>query len=167
MTQKGRTAARAVGLIALAVLAYLVFSHWVVATAIVRGDSMTPTLQDGDRCLINRFVYRVRRPRRGEVVCFRRPRDDARSIKRIVALPGEQIQIKQGRLWVNDQPLDEPYLPARRPPDTEPKALGLPKYEVAPGSFFVLGDNRQGSADSRDFGAVREAWIKGKLMLVF
>ena len=152
--------------IALAVIAYVVISRWFLGTAIVHGDSMVPTMNSGDRCLVNKFVYALRDPLRGEIVCFRRPGEDYLSVKRIVALPGERIRIKDGRMWVRGEPLDEPYLPEWTA-DTSPKRLGTPVYEVAPASYFVLGDNRRGSADSRDFGAVHKGWITGRVMLVF
>src|SRR6056297_1259209 len=140
----------AIAFLAAVATAYLLVSHFVFGTAIVQGDSMVPTLQEGDRCLINKLVYSLRVPRRGEIVCLRLPHTRGVSVKRVIALPGEHIQFMGGRILVNGRPLQETYLPGNA--DTDPVYLGAAHYEIATNSYFVLGDNRSASVDSRNFG---------------
>lgn len=134
------------------VLATLFIRHFVFESTEVVGVSMSPTLQPGKRLLINRTALLFRSPKRGEIVAFTTPGDPDCSVKRVMALPGESIQIKGGRVLVNGRALDEPYLaPEIR---TGPGAIGTNIYVVAPDCYFVLGDNRARSADSRAFGAI-------------
>jgi signal peptidase I len=124
----------------------------------VEGTSMMPTLADQERVFINKFVYRLEPISRGDVVVFHYPRDVSKSyIKRVIAVAGDRVRIDDGVVYVNDVRLPEPYVPedywdARSYPETV-----VPKY-----SYFVLGDHRNLSNDSRDFGPVREQYIYGK-----
>ncbi len=141
-----------------------------VRVAVV-GRSMAPTLSDGDRLLVCRLAYRLRRPRRGEIVLLRRAAGGAHtpeSIKRIVGLPHEQVQIVAGEVRLNGRPLAEPYLmqPAR---DAEramlAAALALTppcEWRLGDDEYVVLGDNRAGSTDSRVYGPVPRRDIVGK-----
>jgi signal peptidase I len=129
----------------------------------VQGTSMEPVLHDGDRIVVNKFIYRFHPVARGDVVVFWYPRDPSVSfIKRVVALPGDTVETRRGRLFVNGHEVPEPYLePSRRDSDNYPPTA------VAPGHYFVLGDNRRGSNDSRSWGEVPEKYIYGEAICRF
>ena len=143
------------------VLAYILISRLAVTSAQVVGESMTPTLQPQDRRLLNRWAYRLSPPARGDIVAIALPWDHDLSVKRIIALPHERIQIRDGIVYVNDKPLAEPYLPPHR--FTHAGNLSTHAYRIEPDSYFVMGDNRASSMDSRYFGAVHRRWIIGRL----
>lgn len=142
------------------VLAFLFFSHFVVQATEVEGDSMAPTMNEGERYILWHLLAEMRAPRRGEIICFRMPGESVYTVKRVVALPGEVVQIRGGRLHVGGAPLEEPYLAPEvrtRPGPT----LGFQTYRVPADFFVVLGDNRDHSGDSRSFGPVPRYWIEG------
>jgi signal peptidase I len=129
----------------------------------VEGTSMLPRLEDHDRLFINKFVYHIASIERGDVVVFHYPRDPEKSyIKRVIALPGDTIVIHQGRVLVNGLPIDEPYVP-RRYEDT--RSMG--EMVIPEGQYFVMGDHRSISSDSRDFGAVDRGLIYGKAEFIY
>ncbi|MCR4398387.1 MAG: signal peptidase I [Firmicutes bacterium] len=142
------------------VLAYLI-QGFVVQSWIVDGPSMEPTLQNGERLFINKFVYRVGQPKRGDIVVFHLPRRGDRDfIKRVIGLPGETLEIRLGRVYINQQPIDEPYI--------RQDVLGEhPKITIPPGQVFVIGDNRPNSHDSRAFGPVPINLIRGRAFVVY
>jgi signal peptidase I len=142
--------------ISLAVSAFfIIFLYQPVK---VEGTSMMPTLQDQERVFINKFVYKLEPIERGDVVVFRYPRDPAKSyIKRVVAVAGDSVQIQAGVVYVNGERLREVYVP-RMYEDVR----SYPGVIVPPHSYFVLGDHRNLSNDSRDFGPVDEEFIYGK-----
>jgi signal peptidase I len=124
----------------------------------VEGTSMMPSLADHERIFVNKFVYRLEPIERGDIVVFRYPRDPSQSyIKRVVGVAGDHIRIDGGQVYVNDQPLDEDYVP---PAYTD--ALSYKEIVVPAQSYFVLGDHRNMSRDSRDFGPVNQSYIYGK-----
>jgi signal peptidase I len=156
----------------------------VVQNFKVDGQSMEPTLYSGQYLLINKAVYWrlqndllaslladrpraadgsvyiFRPPQRGDVVVFRFPRDQSRDfIKRIIGLPGDTVEVRDGRIYVNDEMLNEPYI-------KEPVSYPLPPTRVPEGHYFVLGDNRNNSSDSHSWGVVPEdniigqAWVR-------
>jgi len=129
----------------------------------VQGTSMEPLLRDGERIVVNKFVYRFHRIERGDVVVFWYPRDPSVSfIKRVVALPGDLVEIRAGQLLVNGLPVTEAYLPAGfRDGDS------YPPTEVRKGYYFVLGDHRRSSNDSRTWGEVPEKYIYGRAVFRF
>jgi signal peptidase I len=129
----------------------------------VQGTSMEPLLSDGDRIVVNKLVYRLGSIERGDVVVFWYPRDPSVSfIKRVVGRPGDRVEIIGGRVYVNSAPLNEAYLPeAFRDADTHSAV------EVRPGFFFVLGDHRRSSNDSRSWGEVPEKYIYGRAAFRF
>ena len=129
----------------------------------VQGTSMEPLLSDGDRIVVNKLVYRLGSIERGDVVVFWYPRDPSVSfIKRVVGRPGDRVEILSGQVYVNSEPLSEAYLPEDfRDADTHPAV------EVRPGFFFVLGDHRQSSNDSRSWGEVPEKYIYGRAAFRF
>jgi signal peptidase I len=129
----------------------------------VEGTSMLPVLEDQDRLFINKIAYRVGEIHAGDVVVFQYPRDHAKSyIKRVIALPGDRIKIDQGRVVVNGVRLKEPYLQSSFSDDRSQPEMVLP-----PGEYFVMGDHRSISSDSRDFGPVDRALIYGKAVFVY
>jgi len=129
----------------------------------VQGTSMEPLLHDGDRIVVNKFVYRFSPIARGDVVVFWYPRDPSTSfIKRVVALPGDRIEMRRGHLYVNGREMPEAYVSReRRDNDT------FAPTAVTAGHYFVLGDNRRGSNDSRSWGEVPEKYIYGRAILRF
>jgi signal peptidase I len=124
----------------------------------VEGTSMMPLLGDQERIFVNKFVYHLEPISRGDVVVFRYPRDPSKSyIKRVIGLAGDRIRIDSGQLFVNDQIVDEDYVPA-----DYADARSYQEMVVPPHSYFVLGDHRSMSSDSREFGAVDQSLIYGK-----
>ena len=124
----------------------------------VEGTSMMPSLADQERVFVNKFVYRLEPIQRGDVVVFRYPRDPSKSfIKRVIGLSGDHIQIDAGRVFVNGQLLNEDYVPAAYEDERSYQEIVVP-----PNSYFVLGDHRSLSNDSRDFGPVNQSYIYGK-----
>src|SRR5262249_10111128 len=132
----------------LAFVSYLVVSRYLLQTVQVVGASMWPTLHDEDRYFLNRLVYEVRQPRRGEIVVVKDPTDGAYCVKRVVALPGESLLFKNGRLFVNGKELSEPYLPTGVKTFT-PENVQDEMVACGKDRYFVLGDNRNCSFDSR------------------
>ena len=129
----------------------------------VEGTSMAPLLTDQERIFINKFVYRFEPIGRGDVVVFWYPLDRSKSfIKRVVALPGETVEIRQGRVYVNGKRLNEPYVP---PQFTDVSTFG--PVRVPPDEYFVMGDHRASSNDSRVFGPVPTHYIYGKAVFAY
>jgi signal peptidase I len=129
----------------------------------VEGTSMQPELRDQDRLFVNKFAYNFEKISRGDVVVFYYPRDTQKSyIKRVIALPGDNIRIDDGRLYVNGKRVDEPYVP-KRFYDTRSMA----DMVVPPHEYFVMGDHRSISSDSRDFGPVTRKLIYGKAAFIY
>lgn len=143
----------------LSVFSYLFFSRCVMSTVEIRGLSMSPTLQNGDRFLLNRFSYWYREPQRGDLVVLLDPTHAEYVIKRIVALPLEQVRMKRNIAYINGHRLMEPYLPARALA-TEDAVLERP-IDIPEEHYFVMGDNRFNSEDSRHYGAVPRRRIVG------
>ncbi len=143
------------------ILCYLGLSRFVVQGGEVVGDSMNPTLANGDRYVINRLVYRLRAPRPGEVVALRVRWDDDVAVKRVIAGSGDRIRIQDGRVWVNDRAMQETYIP--HDTWTDCGAMGEGLYEINRDCYFVLGDNRAISTDSRFFGSVKRGDILGRV----
>jgi signal peptidase I len=129
----------------------------------VEGTSMLPMLEDQDRLFINKLAYRVGEIQRGDVVVFLYPNDHQKSyIKRVIALPGDDLRIDHGRVFVNGRELSEKYVPPRFEDERS-----LPETTVPEHSFFVMGDHRSISSDSRDFGPVDRELIYGKAAFVY
>lgn len=129
----------------------------------VEGTSMLPRLENHDRLFINKFVYEFTSIHRGDVVVFHYPLDPSKSyIKRVIALPGDRIWIDQGRVWLNGAPLRESYVPARYR-----DARSMAEMVVPKGDYFMMGDHRSISSDSREFGPVERDLIYGKAVFVY
>src|SRR5438034_4139040 len=124
----------------------------------VEGTSMLPELVDQERIFVNKFVYRIEKIARKDIVVFWYPKDPTKSyIKRIIAMPGDVVEIREGVVYVNDQPLNGPYLT----PDFMDRRSYAPVH-VDTGFYYVLGDHRNQSNDSRMWGLVPERYIYGK-----
>ena len=129
----------------------------------VEGTSMLPRLGDQDRLFINKFVYHFASIHRGDVVVFHYPRDPQKSyIKRVIALPGDHLRIEHGRVILNGNLIREPYVP-REYRDSRSMA----EMTVPADSFFMMGDHRSISSDSRDFGPVDRDLIYGKAVFIY
>ncbi len=125
----------------------------------IEGQSMEPNLHDGEYVLIDKVSYVLHPPQRGDVIVFLRP-DEHDFIKRIIGVPGDTVEVRDGRVYVNGQALDEPYL-------NQPTRQNMAVVKVGPGHYFVLGDNRNNSSDSRSFGAISVQDIVGRAWLVY
>ena len=146
-----------------AIVLALLIRTFIVELYIVDGPSMRPTLLHEERLVVNKFIYRIRDPQKGEILIFRYPGDTSRDfIKRVIATGGDTIEIKEGRVYVNDQLLNEDDI-------LEKTRTDYAKATVPDGTVFVMGDNRNNSEDSRfpDVGFVPLDLIKGKAILVF
>ncbi|MDE1178330.1 MAG: signal peptidase I [Edaphobacter sp.] len=147
--------------ISLAVSAFIII--FLYQPVRVEGTSMLPMLEDQDRLFINKMAYRVGSIHRGDVVVFLYPHDHQKSyIKRVIALPGDDLRIDHGRVFVNGHALKEKYVPPRFEDDRS-----LPEAIVPDHQYFVMGDHRSISSDSRDFGPVDRELIYGKAAFVY
>ena len=143
-------------LVSLAISAFIII--FLYQPVKVEGTSMMPGLEDQERIFVNKFVYRWEPIQRGDIVVFRYPRDTSKSyIKRVIGVAGDRIRIEDGLVYVNGEALDEDYVPSDY---ADTRSYG--EVVVPPNSFFVLGDHRTMSNDSRDFGTVNERYIYGK-----
>ncbi len=140
----------------------LFFRFFIIQPFIVDGPSMEPNFYDKEAILVDKVSWRVRPPARGEVVIFKAPpQPNEDYIKRIVGLPGETVAIEEGKILVNNKELSEVYLPSNGISTDEyvQKTLG-------PGEYFVMGDNRPHSSDSRDWGAVPQKNLVGRALVI-
>ena len=136
---------------------------FVAQSFLVQGSSMEPTLVDGQRLLVDKITYRLREPRRGEIIVFHYPADPRRKfIKRVIGLPGDEVLIAGQRLILNGRPVEEPYV-------LGPMRGVFGPMTVPPGHVFVLGDNRNNSDDSRypDVGPVPMELVVGLARLAY
>ena len=179
-----RVAREVVEAVVLALIVFLVIQTGV-RNFKVEGASMQPTLHGGQFLLVNKLVYfkldtarisrivpfwkvdrssqrfALRPPNRGEVIVFHYPRDVTKDfVKRVVGLPGETVEVREGTTYIDGQPIDEPYLTTT---DRSSSKLVLLDRE----EYYVMGDNRRGSNDSRNWGPVPEANILGKVWFVY
>jgi signal peptidase I len=144
------------------ILSLVLFVSINVISARIRvdGDSMVPTLLSGEYVVVNRLSYKLGNPQQGDIIVFHFPRDPKEEyIKRIIGLPGDDVEILNGSVYINGQPLDENYL------DMTMNYTG--KWRVPEGQLFVLGDNRNNSSDSHDWGTVPMDYVVGKAVLVY
>ncbi len=147
--------------IVISVAITLIITTFIAQITQIRGRSMEPSLIDGERVVNVKIVYRIEKPKRGEVIIFKPPfRTKENYIKRIIGLPGEKVEIKNGYVYINDKLLNEPYIVNRSHDNWGPKI-------VPPNKYFVLGDNRVNSSDSRVWGFLPKENIIGKAILIF
>lgn len=147
--------------IVIAFIIVLIIHQFVMNISTVDGQSMQPTLWDGERLLVNKAIYLFQEPQRDEIVIFQDPRptsgDRVYLVKRIIGMPGDVIEIRDHRLYRNGELVDEPYIES---------AMYMESYgpvTVPEDHYFVMGDNRNNSTDSRKFGSVYEGLIKGRV----
>ncbi|MDT8306717.1 MAG: signal peptidase I [Anaerolineae bacterium] len=141
------------------------FIFWLVNTATgryrVQGHSMMPTLEEGEYLIINKLSYYLSEPQRGDIVVLHYPRDRTKEyIKRVIGLPGDRVEIANGQVRVNGVVLDEPYLAAN-------PIYGTQSWTVPADSYFVMGDNRNNSSDSRDWSFLPRSDIVGKAAVIY
>ncbi len=142
--------------VSLAISAFIII--FLYQPVKVEGTSMMPGLDDQERIFINKFVYHLEPIERGDIVVFHYPRDPSKSyIKRVIGLAGDHVEIDRGRVYVNGRRLYEPYVPNRYADQRS-----YPEVVVPPHHYFLLGDHRTMSDDSRDFGPVDATYIYGK-----
>lgn len=144
------------------ILSYQLISRWVIVGMEVDGLSMFPTLADGENLVIHRWKLHYRAPRRGDVVAIRIPAFPSMSVKRVVGLPGEHVRVREGKVFINGTALDEAYVNPFGWWDGG--VLGTREFVIAPACYFVLGDNRSVSVDSRSFGAIHRDCIAGYVL---
>jgi signal peptidase I len=129
----------------------------------VQGTSMLPLLEDSERIIVNKFIYRFHPIQRGDVVVFWYPKDPSVSfIKRVVGVPGDTVELRRGSLYVNDRKVSEDYVRPQFNDDESHAPVTVPK-----GYYYVLGDHRNSSNDSRNWGEVPEKYIYGKAFVRF
>jgi signal peptidase I len=133
---------------------------------------MIPTLLVGDHILVNKFLYRFRDPHRGDVIVFKYPVDESRDfIKRVVAVGGEELHIRDQKIYINCRPPEPSCQPIADPwgkyEERLPGTSESTQVHVPEGSYFVMGDNRNNSQDSRYWGFVKRDKIKGKAFLIY
>jgi signal peptidase I len=142
-------------------LIYLLIRTFLFENYRVVGTSMDPTLADGEFLVVNKLGYRLHQPQRGDIIVFRDPYSpDRKLIKRVIGLPGESVEIRDGQVLINNQILDEPYL-------DEVGNSARAAAAIAEDEYFVLGDNRNNSSDSRSWGTLPRAGIVGKAWLSY
>ena len=148
-------------LISLAIAAlFVIFLYQPVK---VEGNSMLPVLEDQERLFVNKFIYRLEPIERGDIVVFQYPRDPSKSyIKRVIGIAGDRVRIDEGVVTVNGRALEEPYVP-----EYYRDWRSYPEVVVPPHSYFLLGDHRNLSNDSRDFGPVQQRYIYGKAVFSY
>ena len=162
--RNGRAAIEWGILIVAALVIAIVIRTFVFQAFYIPSESMVPTLRVGDRVLVNKLSYKLHDPRRGDIVVFKAPpaaetADIKDLVKRVVGLPGETIEGKDGRIFINGTVLSEPYLPK----DVKSRTFGPEK--VPPDSYFMLGDNRQYSKDSTFFGPIKRDKFIGRVFM--
>jgi signal peptidase I len=151
----------------------VVVRTYVAQMFFIPSGSMLPTLQIGDRIVVDKLSYDLGSVHRGDIVVFGKPQleqaDYTDLVKRVIGLPGDVISASDGRIDINGRPLAEPWLPNPLPPtypSPVPQAFSLQHpYRVPPGEYYVMGDNRTDSEDSRYFGPIPGSLIVGKMAL--
>jgi len=150
-------------IVAAAFVLALLIQQFVIKPYVIPSPSMEPTLVEGDRVLVNRLSYHFREPERGDIIVFRPPgsEDSEPFIKRVVAVGGDTVAVRNGVLWVNGEAQDEPYV------KEYPILEDFPEVSIAPGYVWAMGDNRNNSGDSRMFGPVSEEAIIGVAFAIY
>lgn len=155
----GRFAFDIIETLILAVVLFLGINA-ISARVRVDGFSMRPTLEDGEFVLVNKMSYRFGDYSRGDIIVFHFPVDPSEDlVKRVIGLPGDHVEVKNNTVYVNGQKLDEPYI-------AEVPLYGG-EWTVADGNLFVLGDNRNNSNDSKDWGLLPQEKVVGKAVLIY
>lgn len=157
-----RETAKAVFLILLIVIPVRMY---IISPFIVSGESMLPTFESSDYLIVDKFSYRFTDPQRGDVIVFKYPGDPSVSfIKRVIGLPGETVSLKDGAVTIKESPDDTTGLTLSEPYITYPKEDTM-TVTLGEDDYFVMGDNRYASSDSRVWGTLNERFLQGKVML--
>ena len=143
-------------------IAFWFFHQYIVATTITYGQSMTPSLRSGDLHILNKWIYYFRNPKPGEIVVVKIPGDEDLKVKRVIGVENDEITIKNSVLYRNKRRLFEPYLMPKT--KTSAGIIKNKSFKIKEKHYFVLGDNREMSYDSRFFGSVHKNWIIGKII---
>ncbi|NSW92695.1 MAG: signal peptidase I [Firmicutes bacterium] len=149
--------------ILIAIILVVIIRTFVLDTRIVPTTSMVPTIIPGDRLFVEKISHRISGLNRGDVIVFKPPASSGLKedlIKRLIALPGDTVEVKNGKLYVNGVPKEEPYL-------AEAMNYTYEKKEVPPGKIFVLGDNRNRSYDSHEWGFADLKSVEGKALITY
>lgn len=148
------------------VLAFII-RYFLIQPFIIEGSSMEPTYHDKQLILIDKISYRISAPKRGDVVVFESPQNHAiYYIKRIIGLPGDEVTIKNGSVFVNGKQIEENYLARGQKTTVEGMSSAELDQKVGKDQYFVMGDNRDRSSDSREWGLLDKELIAGKLLVV-
>jgi signal peptidase I len=171
--------------IVIAVILALFVRTWAVQAFKIPTGSMENNLLIGDHLLVNKFVFGpttwnaerklpIREPRRGDIVVFKYPDEPERDfIKRVIGLPGETLELRNKMVYINGQPLDEPYVHFLEPASSSQEVTSFDVRErygpvrVPDGQFFVMGDNRDNSQDSRYWGFLPRSYVKGRALMIY
>jgi signal peptidase I len=173
--------------IVIAVILALFVRTWVVQAFKIPTGSMENNLLIGDHLLVNKFIFGptplaigravlpVRAPRRGDIIVFKYPDEPERDfIKRVIGLPGETVELRNKKVYINGQPIDEPYVHFLSPPSSDYQEVTSfdvrERYgpvSVPQDQYFVMGDNRDNSQDSRYWGFLPRGYIKGRAALIY
>ena len=148
--------------VVLGTLSYLLVSNFIFQSVTVSGSSMYPTLFNDNHCWLIRSAYLKHEPQRTDIVAVKDPEDNGLVVKRIIAMPGESIYLNHGKVYVNGQLLKEDYLPDKTPTYAYEKNESE-FFVLGKDAYFVMGDNRNNSCDSRTFGAVPRKNILGRV----
>lgn len=155
--------------IIIAFVLAMIIRTFVVQAFKIPSGSMRPTLIEGDRILVNKYIYRFREPERGDIVVFKYPEDKKKDfVKRLIAKSGEVVEIKNGNIYINDKIANEPhiireiYYYNRGDCGKEGQKIAVPKN-----AYYVLGDNSGSSRDSRYWGFVPKGYMQGKAFLIY
>ncbi|HLC26430.1 MAG TPA: signal peptidase I [bacterium] len=157
--------------IVIAIILALFIRTFVVQAFKIPSGSMIPTLLIGDHILVNKFIYRFTDPARDEIIVFKYPQDETRDfIKRVIGLPGDTVEVRKKVVYVNGKPLQENFIQHEDP--TLLPGMASPRDYLGPlvvpaKSYFVMGDNRDNSQDSRFWGFLKSDEIKGKAFLIY
>lgn len=161
-----RNALEWVGIVVLALIAAFLIKTFLLQAFYIPSESMDPTLKIGDRVLVNKLSYKMHDIHRGDIVVFKRPPAEQGGdptikdlIKRVIGLPGDKVAAHDGHIFINDKELNEPYLP------NGVTTLDFSGQMVPPNSYWVMGDNRPRSKDSRYFGAINKHLIVGRAFI--
>jgi signal peptidase I len=173
--RSGRWIAELVGVVVIALVIAVLLRTFVVATYSIPSGSMEPTLQIGDRIVVDKLSYHLHGVDRGDIIVFSTPPNEqcagpavADLVKRVIGLPGETISLSGGRVYIDGHVLPEPWLPAATRTETIPGPSDQPyslhhPYRIPGGDVYVMGDNRKFSCDSRFWGPIRGSTIVGKV----
>ncbi len=184
-TYKKSTAREYTESIIIAVILALFIRTWVVQAFKIPTGSMENNLLVGDHLLVDKFAFAptltqfertflpISHIKRGDVIVFKYPVEPDRDfIKRVIGLPGETLQMRQKKIYINGKALDEPYVHFLRPVNSERSELGDPRDDygpvtVPPNQYFMMGDNRDNSADSRIWGFLPAEYVKGRALMIY